>query len=204
MRGGDLTGDGVDDLVLGIPQSYRKFPGRLGGGIVGHAVAFFGPFVSGTILDGTHPQVYDVQVLGSEWNHELSAGLAVGDATGDGIADLIVADPVMARPEDPADFWAGRVHVFLGPLAAGSVFDLESDLADVTVYGPKYSALGAAPAVADVSGDGIGDLVLAGDRAYVGGSAPRWNAGEGMVLFGPLRRGTSIDLDSEEIGRAHV
>lgn len=132
---GDLDGDGRPDLVATIPASTPPQPNVIGdsGGL--------------SILrqDGNHPGRF----LPAVWVRSGGAAeaAAVLDVTGDGLADVVVADGVFAN---------SRLLVLAqAPAQPGAL------LAPVSVpvgTGHGFRDL----AVADVDGDGRPDLVLAG------------------------------------------
>ena len=149
---GDLTGDGVADLVV-TPD--------VGGG----------PAV--VVYDGAALGRGQVAVVNRFWGINDSgfrggARPAVGDVTGDGHADLVIAAGSGGGPRvslyDGRDFARG---VLSHP--AADFFAFESGLRN-----------GVYPAVADVDGDGVGDIVCG---AGPGGS-PRVTAFAGRDLVG--------------------
>lgn len=116
--GADLTGDGVDDLVVGLGVYLSPLAQPVTYVVGGSSDAFTrgpsqGPIVSH--LSGTGNAV------------------AVGDVNGDRRADLITGAP------DWTD--GGTVYAFWGPVAPG---DLSIDQANASFTGPSASRAGAA------------------------------------------------------------
>ncbi len=148
---GDLTGDGVADLVV-TPD--------VGGG----------PVV--VVYDGAALGRGQVAVVNRFWGINDSgfrggARPAVGDVTGDGHADLVIAAGSGGGPRvslyDGRDFARG---VLSHPVA--DFFAFESGLRN-----------GVYPAVADVDGDGVGDIVCGAGP----GGGPRVTAFAGRDLM---------------------
>ncbi len=146
----DVTGDGIDDLVVatgpGTPNLLRVYDGAA------QAVTFeIRPFES-TFTGGVY--------------------VAVGDVTGDNVADLIVTPDQGGGP---------RVQVYRGGPAAGA-FTVVVDflgIDDANFRGGARTAAGG-----DLSGDGVGDIVVA--AGFGGGPRIAVFAG-GVFAFGPQR-----------------
>ncbi len=139
--GGDLTGDGYDDLVAGAPGVIGAVSG---GGVV--------YIVSGADLDGESDadDVASTIIYGSTASAGIGrGGIVVADFDATGGLDLAVGGP-----------GAGEVYIFLG---AGSLPDEEeTSNADTTLDGPN--TFGFALWYDDLDNDGQNDLAV-GDPA---------------------------------------
>lgn len=93
------------------------------------------------------------------------SAVAAGDVNGDGIDDLLVGNGDGA--DGPAD-GRGRAWLMLGPVSGTGTLDLS----DLTVSTPDDQQLGFGVDVADLDGDGLGELVLGGPTGPAGGWAP--------------------------------
>jgi hypothetical protein len=189
VAAGDLSGDGVADLVVGAPLADSVGNGRRDAGEVR---VIFGPLAPGRVVDLASGGA-DVTVWGAARSDNLGHAVAVGDVSGDAVPDLLISAPgsdgaVASR------FNAGAVFVLFGPLSAGESMDLLRSLPDAIVQGVDASdQLGTALVVGDLTGDGRPDLVVSAEAASGAGNA-RPGAGEVSVLFAPLLRGERIDL----------
>jgi hypothetical protein len=113
--------------------------------------------------------------------------LALNDVSGDGIADLVYA---MRNVEGTSNghptgvYTNGDVGILFGRASPPLVTDLTASPPDVRILGKTGSALGGRLVVADVDGDGAGDLFLQAERTS-----------DGALFRGPLSAGTVWDLN---------
>lgn len=176
---GDVNGDGIDDLVVGAPESGDSFvvfgkTGRFASSLDLHHLAGF----NGFRIRGPNDDATGMSVDGA------------GDINGDGIGDLIVGVP-NASPNGSSSGTSyvifGKAEGFassldLSSLAAQDGFRLDG-VAERDQTGNSVSAAG------DVNGDGIGDLVI--------GAFGAGGTGASYLLFGStLPFGSAIDLSS--------
>ena len=147
---GDVTGDGLGDLLVGATQVWI---GEVNGG----AYLVPGPALGSTLLEAAA-----VALLYSEaQNDSAGAGVAgVGDTDGDGFDDFVVG----ATGSDVLDYGAGAVYLWHGPVTGTQ----RLDLADARLYGyANMGQLGSALAGgSDLTGDGVPDLLIGGGYAY--------------------------------------
>ncbi|MCE9634078.1 MAG: FG-GAP-like repeat-containing protein [Planctomycetes bacterium] len=167
-RLGDLNSDGFDDLVVPAPQA---------NGGAGRVYVFFG----GASFAATSASAADVTLAPSAASGVTSFGadVAVGDLNGDGIADLAVGAP--------ADGAGGRVIVYPGGASFGTAASTSAFVSD-----RRTGALGYRVLIADLTDDGIGDLV-ASDTLYLGTGG----ANEGAVFILPGAVGFSGGVVSD-------
>lgn len=190
---GDFNGDDFPDLALGSSRADGPDNSRPDAGEV---YIFFGPFLRGQTRDVLAGE-QDVTIFAADAGDEAGRALAAGDLNGDGIADLVVGAPGADGPDNSRP-GAGEAHVLFGSAGLPAVIDLGTDGADSAIYGSDAEDSAAfALVVADVSGDGLADIVLSSFLAD-GPANARERAGEVYVVFGSDELASSIDLAAEE------
>lgn len=171
---GDVTDDGVPDVMVsqltapGVPRSTC--------GVVYGFVGGTGFFTSSS---DTVPSDAGFAIVGAEAGDQLgtyiTGSLVVGDMTGDGVDDIIVSAPNADGPSNSRTD-AGDVYIISGSLALASAGTIDlgamtppSQLA-ATIYGALVGDQTSVLAVADLTGDGINDLVLGAPQTGNSGS----------------------------------
>lgn len=153
---GDVTGDGVDDILVGAPEHAIGSHGNAGRVylVPGRAANAAGLFIDLETAPGV------LRLDGSGPGHFVGSALAgIGDVNGDGNRDMLIGAP------GQGGYVGGAWVVFGGPaLASGLLSDLVVSgmgfhLGLVTGYNTNAGAVVAGPG--DVDGDGIADLMVA-------------------------------------------
>lgn len=132
--GADLTGDGVDDLVVGLNVSLNPVS-QPSVSIMGGSKS---AFTAGPSLGPTYASV-----------DATGSAVAIGDINGDGRPDLLAGAPYESV--------GGTVSVFFGPLSQGQ---LTVDDADAWFEGEAGSGAGLALATGNVTKDRRVDIAI--------------------------------------------
>jgi hypothetical protein len=181
-RAGDLTGDGVDDLVVGDPCRDEAWVWSGADVVAGATGADLSP--AARIVDSSAEAI------------ELGMGLSGrSDLTGDGVADLVVSAPNARRTIGGADL--DYVGVYAGPFAGDRAAEDRAATVRTSLVMADYSehALGCTVDVGDLNGDGYFDLVV-GDPMWYDNLSGETTLGLTTVYFGPLA-GDYVDSEAE-------
>ncbi|MCB9743212.1 MAG: FG-GAP repeat protein [Alphaproteobacteria bacterium] len=161
---GDLSGDGVGDLVVTSPQAAVGSTQA-----AGMVFVFEGPLTS-SLQEGDA----DAALRGDSNGGLLGESVDLADVDGDGQLDLLLGAPT--RPGACSD--CGEAALFLGPFTGLR----EYSAADAVLLGAESrSYLGASVlAPGDLDGDGQGDLAVSAPLADLSGV----DSGAVYVLYG--------------------
>ena len=193
VAAGDFNGDGIADLALAAARADGPDSGRPDAGEV---YVFFGPFSGGETRDAS-AEDQDLTIYGANEGDEAGRSLGAGDLNGDEIDDLVIGSPFADGP-DRTRLDAGGAHVLYGSPTLPPTIDLAAQGGDTMIHGADAQDLaGFSVAVADVSGDGVGDVVL-GSLGAAGPDNAREGAGEVHVVFGADAPLTTTDLAAGE------
>lgn len=195
---GDLTGDGIDELI--IPNGYfsQSFFDSEG------AVHVFRGRTSWPSTFNLASAPADVTLLGNRAYDALGETAAVGDFDGDGLIDLIAAAPGGELGAFTNQIGDGLIYGMRGRTAwqtGTHLIDFATASPDFMLVGDPQKELGSSLAVGDINGDGFADI-LAGE--WFGGPS---NNGVVEVLLGRPLAGfqtyvAAIDTDLRIAGSA--
>jgi Ca2+-binding RTX toxin-like protein len=192
---GDINGDGIDDLIIGVPSAG-----------VGSVYVVFG---KDTGFDAT----VDLSSLGGSdgfkvtgnfsQDDDFGASVSSTDLNGDGFADLIVGAPDSGRDVYDNPTYAGAAYVVFGKASgfAAEIFTSELNGSNgFSITGTSGNAgLGKSISGAgDVNGDGFADLIVGAPGSSTGGGL---YAGSSYVIFGKLS-GFAAELNVRTLDEA--
>jgi hypothetical protein len=161
VGGGDLDGDGYDDLVTGAAYYSTSYTGAM--------YVVRGASSLGTVST-TIDSVYDARVLGGTYDYfGIGGGPVVADFDGDADADVAMGA-----------YWSSEAYVFFGAgtLSGSSTVGAS---ADVTIDSSSSDYLGTALAAGDFDDDGLDDLAIGAPYDFSGTSYVSIFGGADMI-----------------------
>jgi hypothetical protein len=172
----DLNGDGIDDLVVGVPGDDTAAPAA------GAVYIYYGPIEPSDVTLPINMEASDtdadVVILGSGPNEYLGWAVdAAGDIDGDEYNDLVIGAPAFLFSNYPA----GYAVLISGGENLDPVIQVE-DGAALLVGENSGDDFGHAVSGMDVQGDGFGDVIVGAPYNDEAGA----DAGSVYAFLGPM------------------
>ena len=182
--GGDVNGDGYDDILVGA--SCMAYGSTSYAGI---AYVIFGPPASGT----SYLSSADAQLYGEGSPSKAGSSVEVRDMDGDGYGDMLVG----AYQNSGTSYQGGSTYLVSGPVSGTQ--SLSTAWARFDGAGSEDWSGDPMSNAGDVNGDGHEDMVVGAYRSDSGGS----ESGAAYLLLGPFSGTTSLaSADARFLGEA--
>jgi hypothetical protein len=176
--GGDINGDGFDDLIVANAEAQPNSRSY-----AGHTIVIYGT--------AGGPGDIDLETLTPDQGFKINgahetdlSGRAVsnaGDVNGDGIDDLLIGAPEV---DLPGRFEAGNAYLIFGKAGGLDTIDLRDVSSDqglvISGAGERDQAGSAVSAAGDVNGDGFADIMVSAPETH---PVARGN-GKAYVIYG--------------------
>jgi len=208
---GDVDGDGIADIVVGIDQLDSDTRQHIGG-----AYIIFGSTALPQVIDlaSPPPGLRITRITGVSTEDHWGAALSVGDVNNDGIADLAIGAALFrdsaayVSPDDQESGHndraasdggqrpgCGEVYVLYGTRNWPPAIDLQTPPAGSThiIGANQQDRLGSQLFSADLNGDGKQDLIIGALQALAPDAKGR--TGAVYVVYGSDKlAGSTIDM----------
>ena len=188
VSAGDINGDGVNDIIIGMPSAKRADGTQTGAAYVvfGHtSSAPFSSLVNLSALTGAN----GFKIHGETANDEFGTSVSSGDINGDGFDDLFIGAPSATQANETLD---GAAYVLFGKSTIFSTTLDTSAFNGKTGFklfgGNAVGYLGSSIGASDINGDGLSDILIGASNDDGSNPAPAY------VVFGK-RSGYTASFD---------
>ncbi|MBF0101769.1 MAG: FG-GAP repeat protein [Desulfobacterales bacterium] len=190
MAAGDINGDGIADVALGVPEHNIA---ELGLDLAGIVYVIYGKKTFNAEME--IPTAVNLSIQGEFEKDQVGGTMAVGDVNGDKYADILIGAPQSGLGVSGATGY-GKVQIVYGSSSLSTTMDLYED-SDVTlrlsddVIDRFYT--GTAIVAKDITGDGIGDIIISTPSAFFNASPNGWI----HVIYGKNTLAKKYEIDKE-------
>lgn len=192
-NGGDINGDGLNDILIGAIQGDAAENAKLS---AGDTYVIFGAVSLPATIDLRNPGVAGVTLYGADAGDQSGFFVSsAGDVNGDGFNDLLIGASFADGPGNVRAN-AGESYLVFGGESLPATIDLGAlGSAGVTIFGAEASDRSgvSVSSAGDVNGDGFDDLLIGACYGDASGNA-RQDAGESYVIFGGASLPATINL----------
>ncbi|GAB5410596.1 MAG: hypothetical protein BalsKO_29610 [Balneolaceae bacterium] len=182
---GDLNNDGIDDLIVGMPE-YNNNDGRVY--VLYGQQNWAQTNINLATIDSSQGFRLDGG-SGSNSGSRLGDGYAIGDFDNDNLNDLFVSAPFTNTSFDQ---YKGKGYVVFGKAIKNKLtldLDTLSQKSGVVIYTSNVQdGVGNEASFVDLNGDGIDDLLMAAENA--------WSQGRIYTLYGNSTHPDSVNISS--------
>lgn len=197
LAAGDVTGDGTEDLIIGVPDGDGTAGNLSAAGEVYVVKTGNGSGANPRLVRLKVPAEYETVFFGDAPGDRVGQSLAVGDYNGDGTGDILAGAPGQgAPPGADARNGAGGAFVVTGRSSWTSVKGkLFQDVSIAALFGTvEGHNAGRGVALADYDGDGTGDILL-GATLSDGSGGTRTDSGAVIVFPRPRHNTSAVVVD---------
>jgi hypothetical protein len=186
IAAGNFDGDPYDDVVCGVPSASPN-----GVFAAGEVYVIFGGNVPPDTVDLASPASGALRIQGEAVFDKLGESVSAADVNDDTFDDIIAGAPFATALGRSL---AGRVYVLYGDPSLSGTIDLASyPWAGILLYGSEANdTFGTSCFGADVTDDGVADIVAGAPEAKVFGRA---SAGLAYVIPGSASLPDTIDTN---------
>ena len=192
-NGGDVNGDGFDDLLIGARTGDAAGNAK---SAAGETYIVYGGTQLPTGIDLATLGSAGVTIYGSDFQDYSGTSVSsAGDVNGDGFDDVLIgafrADTLGNSKRDAGESYV----VFGGPSLAQNIDLATLGTAGITIYGADLDERSGSSVsnAGDVNGDGFDDLLIGAYFAKSLGNV-KSRAGNSYLIFGGASPATTIDL----------